>query len=480
MATSLKFTSICFALGYMVIAIYYYNNHDQKAVDDMAMITLPTIEQGPFLEHKSVAVDDFLKLVEKGDEFTINQAIHRIDMNWSESNEIMLLESIYFGQNARYSNRLMNLLKKKTGKNYGFDFDKWFQYFWNKDTTYSDDYYEFKAKIHERIDAKFGPYFLGRAKQSTIRLDEVRWGGVLQDGIPPLRNPKMISTHEATYLNDNNIVFGIEVNGDARAYPKRILAWHEMFVDTVGDVPVAGVYCTLCGTVILYKTEHNGKNHQIGTSGFLYRSNKLMYDKETQSLWSTLEGKPVIGPLVGKGIQLDFLSVVTTTWGEWKKRHPETSVLSLETGHRRDYGEGVAYRDYFATDDLMFTIPKIDKGLKNKDEILSVRLPGVTDENFAISSKFLRRNRVYEITIATVNITIFTDKSGAHRAYNTGDLHFTDYDKFDTATDSTGGIWKISEEKMKGENEKILDRFATHNAFWFGYKAAFPDTKLIK
>ncbi|MEP1140266.1 MAG: DUF3179 domain-containing (seleno)protein [Balneola sp.] len=142
-----------------------------------------------------------------------------------------------------------------------------------------------------------------------MRLDEIRWGGVRQDGIPPLRDPKMISAKEADYLGDKDVVFGIEVNGDVRAYPKRILAWHEMFVDEVGGEKLAGVYCTLCGTAILFKTEHEGVNHEIGTSGFLYRSNKLMYDKATQSLWNTLQGKPVVGPLVGKGIRLEHLSV---------------------------------------------------------------------------------------------------------------------------------------------------------------------------
>ena len=148
-------------------------------------------------------------------------------------------------------------------------------------------------------------------------------------------------------------------NGDVRAYPKRILAWHELFTDEVGRVPVAGVYCTLCGTVILFETEHDGVRHELGTSGFLYRSNKLMYDRATQSLWSTFGGRPVIGPLAMEDIRLEVRSVVTTTWGEWRRRHPTTKVLSLNTGHRRDYSEGAAYREYFSTDELMFNVPKL-------------------------------------------------------------------------------------------------------------------------
>jgi len=468
-----KITSLFFALSFVSIAIFHHVNFSEMDANYIAMAT----------DNESVdanVIGDFLKLVEKGDELTVDQAIYRISSNWKEDHEIMLLESIYFSQNERHSDRMTQLLQEKTGKNYGFNFDKWFQYLWNKKSTYGEAYFEFKAKLHERIDPKFGPYFSGRSDQSTIRLDEVRWGGVLQDGIPPLRNPEMVSVDEAKYLKDSNIVFGIEVNGDARAYPKRILAWHEMFVDTVGDMPLAGVYCTLCGTVILYKTEHNGVNHEIGTSGFLYRSNKLMYDQKTQSLWSTLEGTPVIGPLVGKGIKLDYLSVVTTTWGEWKKRHPKTSVLSVQTGHRRNYDEGIAYQEYFATDELMFTIPKIDKSLKNKDEILSIRMPDITNENIAISSKFLKKNPIYTSRISDVNFTVFTDKTGAHRVYKSKHLKFSSYDRVSTATDESGLVWTLSEEKMQNEKGRILERFPTHNAFWFGYKAAFPETKLIK
>ena len=182
----------------------------------------------------------------------------------------------------------------------------------------------------------------------------------------------MIPAGEAEYLRDSNVVFGLEVEGDARAYPKRILAWHEMFVDEVGGVPVAGVYCTLCGSMILYETVHDGVAYELGTSGFLYRSNKLMYDRATQSLWNTIWGRPVIGPLADRAIELKRRSVVTTTWGEWKRRHPETTVLSLETGHRRDYSEGAAYREYFATDELMFNVPQLDRRLRNKDEVLAL------------------------------------------------------------------------------------------------------------
>ena len=471
MAKKIKIASItCFVLSFSLLTAYF-------------LMSGATVKESPRLKEditKNEPIIYFLNLINSDGSTDIEENISKIEKQWNSGFEIMMIETIYFSQNNRHSQKLLKLLQKKTGKNFGYDFDKWFHWLWDKDATYPNEYYEFKAALHEKIDPKFNTYFNNRSAQSTIRLDEVRWGGVLQDGIPPLRNPNMTNALEATYLNDKATVFGIEVNGDARAYPKQILAWHEMFVDTVGDEKVAGVYCTLCGTVILYKTEKDGVNHALGTSGFLYRSNKLMYDKATQSMWSTLEGEPVIGPLVGKGIKLDYLSVVTTTWGEWKLRHPDTKVLSLDTGHRRDYREGVAYKDYFSTDELMFTVPKVDKSLKNKDEILAIRHPETTTENLAISSKFLSKKTIYTNAIGTIRFTVFTDKTGAHRVFKTKDLIFTSYDGQYKAVDENGVAWIVKENSLTSTDGKTLERLQSHNAFWFGYKAAYPDVTLIK
>ena len=303
-----------------------------------------------------------------GEESDKARAWELIETQWQPSFVPMALETIRLTRSAEVSGVLVSVMERKTGAGFGHDLDAWQRRMWNAPEAQHPRYAAFKSALYSLIDPRFSAYF-DTAGESLIRLDEIVWGGVRQDGIPPLRNPAMLAAEDALYLEDDNIVFGISVNGDARAYPKRILAWHEMFLDTVGGVPVAGVYCTLCGTVILYRTEHEGVHHRLGTSGFLYRSNKLMYDRDTQSLWSTMVGAPVVGPLAGKGIALESGPVVTTSWGEWRRRHPGTRVLSLDTGHRRDYAEGAAYRDYFATDALMFSVPVLDTRLKNKDEV---------------------------------------------------------------------------------------------------------------
>lgn len=431
------------------------------------------------LSEVSNEVDYFLKLNDATTKTDQELYLNKIKEHWKPSFEIMALESMYFNYNNNKGTRLLLLLNKKTNQNLGFDFNAWYYYLWNKPQELHTDYARFKAEIHKDIDPKFEKYFKDRQLDSHIRLDEIRWGGVVQDGIPPLRKPEMINAEQATYLEDDHIIFGISVNGDIRAYPKRILAWHEMFTDTVGDISVTGVYCTLCGTVILYNNTLGDKTYTLGTSGFLYRSNKLMYDKKTQSMWSTLEGKPVVGPLVGKDIQLDYMSVVTTTWGEWKALHPDTKILSLETGHRRDYGEGVAYQDYFNNDVLMFNTPSVDKSLKNKQSIFAITLEEYPNEQLAISTKLLQKKRIYSIKIKDKELTVLTDQNGGNRLYETGDLVLKKYISAYEVVDSKNNIWKITETHLENGSKK-LDRVPAFNAFWFGWKAAYPKTKLIK
>ena len=362
-----KYTKLCLALGIFLLAIA------QKA---------HTNEQTVLLKN------EFIALLTNPEENLFKTALINIEKYWDKSQVAMAIETYQYTESDEARALLGKLLSQSIDTRRARNFNDFYFKLWNEDIEPANDYADFKAALYKNIDPRFEKYFLNRQNTARIRLDEIRWGGVQQDGIPPLRNPKMISANAASYLADDNIVFGISINGDARAYPKRILAWHEMFTDTIGGIPIAGVYCTLCGTVIPYRTEIDGKTYQLGTSGFLYRSNKLMYDQETQSLWSTERGEPVLGPLAGKGLSLTYESVVTTTWGEWKRRNPKTTVLSVNTGHDRNYGEGVAYADYFSSDTLMFNTPFKDRRLKNKQEVLALRFFGSPNDQMAIDTKF--------------------------------------------------------------------------------------------
>lgn len=232
--------------------------------------------------------------------------------------------------------------------------------------------------------------------------------------------------------------------------------------------------------MVLYETQLKGTNHQLGTSGFLYRSNKLMYDKATSSMWSTLHGEPVIGPLVGKGIQLKRRSVVTTTWGEWRKRHPDTTVLSLKTGHRRDYGEGVAYNSYFSTDELMFKTPFQDKRLPNKREVVALRTDDLKDPT-ALDTEFLKKNPVYSLKVGDTPLVILTNKHGESRVYESGERTFSSWDGNRKAKDKHGINWQVTEAGLiHPSSKKVLARHPSHQSFWFGWRAQFPETRLIQ
>ena len=347
------------------------------------------------------------------------------------------------------------------------------------------DYVRFKALLYGQIDPRFGDFFLPET-QATIRLDEVDWGGVPVNGIPPLAYPRTAGADDdrAAYLDDDDIVFGIAVDGQTRAYPKRILAWHEMALDTVGDVALTVVYCTLCGTVIPYESMVNGERLIFGTSGLLYRSNKLMFDIETNSLWNTFEGVPVVGPRVGSGIRLVPRPVVTTTWGEWRRTHPDTTVLTMETGQERDYAEGAAYRGYFATDRLMFGVPRLDDRLKNKDEVLvlSVADAAGNRQPVALSADFLDDQRIHHFDHAGQSLVVVTSEEGANRVYAAADLRFERPRDADRIVDADGGVWSVREDALVSEVDptRRLDRQPAHRAFWFAWYAQFPDTELIR
>jgi len=421
-------------------------------------------------------LEDF-KLFIYGSPEDKKRSLETLKNNWKDEYKAPLIELVKMSSDAKLVEEINSLLRKKAGyRSRGFF--ELVQKLWTEDVSYSSFYPEFKGELYKHIDERFEKYFQSRAGQSNIRFDEILWGGVEQDGIPPLRYPEMLSVQEADYLDDDNIVFGVKINGVTAAYPKRILAWHEFFVDDFDGVKIAGVYCTLCGTVIAYDMTQDGVTHDLGTSGFLYQSNKLMYDQATQSLWSTVEGKPVVGPLINQGIELESYPVVTTTWKEWKEKHPDTKVLSLDTGFNRNYDEGEAYKNYYSSDRLMFPVPRMKEILKNKDEVFVVRIPESKNDPVAYSIKYLKKNRVFHDRIGDTEIVILTDENGAARAYESLDLIF-DHDRHLIFTDQNRVSWYQTETGLESDG-RVLKRLSGHNIFWFAWYSNYPNTRIIK
>ena len=190
-----------------------------------------------------------------------------------------------------------------------------------------------------------------------VDVAEILEGGPPRDGIPALGDPAVVPAREAG-LADDAPVLGVALGGEARAYPLSILAWHELVNDRLGGEAILVSYCPLCGTGMVFDRRVDGGVRTFGVSGLLYRSDLLLYDRETESLWSQILARAVIGPSLGERLRL--IRAPVTTFGRWRRAHPGTTVLSFETGHRRNY-ERNPYGDYALSERLRFPAPTDDR-----------------------------------------------------------------------------------------------------------------------
>lgn len=216
------------------------------------------------------------------------------------------------------------------------------------------------------------PYQVFDLQNARIPRNEIRSGGPPVDGIPALTNPQFIRADQASYLHPNDRVIGVFLEGQAKAYPLRILNYHEAVNDRVGKVPVAVTYCPLCDSSVVYDRRVKGQELELGISGLLYNSNVLLYDRtqtRKKSLWSQVKTEAVSGSLVG--MSLKTLPLEVTTWADWSSRHPQTEVLSPQTGHRRDYSR-TPYGNYFQNTQLMFPVKPLDQRLAAKTPVLGI------------------------------------------------------------------------------------------------------------
>ena len=211
----------------------------------------------------------------------------------------------------------------------------------------------------------------------SIPLNDIYDGGPGKDGIPAIVNPKFISAEEAdkTLLKKEDRVLGYAYKGQARAYPIKILNWHEIVNDRVGGASRVVTYCPLCGTGMIFDPQVKGRNLTFGVSGLLYQSDMLLYDHQTESLWSQIKSEAVTGKLTGARLKL--LSSTHTNWASWKSKYPETQVLSDDTGYRRDYDRD-PYQGYENSERLMFGVNTKSRKYHPKEKVIGIELGKVT------------------------------------------------------------------------------------------------------
>ncbi|GMQ84862.1 MAG: DUF3179 domain-containing protein [Acidimicrobiia bacterium] len=332
-----------------------------------------------------------------------------------------------------------------------------------------------------------------------VPVDEILSGGPPPDGIPPIDNPVFLPVADNLEILDpaEPVVF-LEINGDARAYPIRAMVWHEIVNDTVGGVPVSVTYCPLCNSAVTYVREINGVETTFGTSGRLFASALVMYDRATESLWTHFDGRAVVGVLTGA--QLESIASPLLSWGDFRESNPTGQVLDWNaTGFNRDYGRN----PYFGYDDPD-TNPFLFRGTVDDRARAKQRVVGVAiDGEAAAFSLDLISGGEAKATSATVgdNPIVILWKAGQSSALDTQDqvtgkdvgsvgvfdpvvdgelLTFTaEGDRF--VDDATSSTWTITGEAVDGPLAGTqLERLDHLDTFWFAWSTYQPETVLVE
>jgi hypothetical protein len=323
----------------------------------------------------------------------------------------------------------------------------------------------------------------------SVPADQIISGGPPPDGIPSIDNPKFVSAANASswLSNDYDSVIGISLNGDVRAYPLQILVWHEIVNDVVGGVPIAITYCPLCYSTQAFVRQINGTAVQFGTSGKLYNNNLVMYDRLTKSLWSQIWGQAIAGNLTGQKLQR--VPVDVTTWGAWRKLHPNTLVLSRQTGFNRDYSDD-PYGNYYFTNGIYFPLSHLDARLPQKTVVLGLTIGG-TSKAYIVDSPFGQGSVAYKL--ANLSSPLSIDMVGGKPVLiweagqvvrffspvvNGGLLTFTNADG--TIVDSeTHSVWSFDGVAISGPlSGESMTRYVSETAFWFAWAAYYPATSI--
>ena len=251
-----------------------------------------------------------------------------------------------------------------------------------------------------------------------VNPSKIRSGGPPKDGIPSIDHPKYVPLEEADkWIEDNELVLAIIYKGVKRVYPLQILVWHEIVNDEIAGDKVLITYCPLCGSGIALKPEIEvdgvKKLSKFGTSGKLYNSNLIMYDRETDTYWTQIDGKAVVGELTGQ--QLEGISIDTVVWRDWKKEHPNSEVLSQSTGYSRQYGRD-PYGNYYEDSNLFFPVDNEDNRIHAKTVVFGINVNG---EFKAYQEKDLLDNPVIDDVVNGVNLKVERTPAGIVKITNT-------------------------------------------------------------
>lgn len=209
------------------------------------------------------------------------------------------------------------------------------------------------------------------ATKKSVSLSDLHQGCPVRDCIPSIDDPRYLSVESATHVADNDLVITLSYKGEYRAYPSKILDHHEIVNDTIGGDPLAITWCPLCGSAVGIRRTVAGKTTEFGVSGLLYNSDLVLYDRATETLWEQVEAKGIVGPMTDEHLQL--IPVSMARWAKWRDRHPDTLVLSTETGFAFDYTKD-RYAEYRDSTRLFMPVSATDNRVHAKTVVFGFDL----------------------------------------------------------------------------------------------------------
>jgi len=311
-------------------------------------------------------------------------------------------------------------------------------------------------------------------QKHIIPLEKIKSGGPPKDGIPSIDTPEFTEASQEYHVSDSDTVLGLEINGDVRAYPLSILVWHEIVNDNVGGVPVAVTYCPLCFTNQVFERVIDGQEVEFGTSGKLYNSNLVMYDRLTNSYWSQALGKAIVGELTG--YELSTIPFDVIRWGDWKSLHPDSVVLTTNTGHIRAYGVD-PYGNYYTETRILFPVENTDDRMHPKEIILGFNDGDVYKaykqqdvESAVIINDQINNNPIFLVSLYPENARAFERNVDGKVL----EFFFKDGSIIDKETNSE---WNYDGVAISGALVGTeLNRIPFNPGFWFEWVAFHPDT----
>jgi hypothetical protein len=314
-------------------------------------------------------------------------------------------------------------------------------------------------------------------------------GGPGWDGIPNLVNPEVVPVSQITYLEDKDLVIGIKTEEGLRAYPHKILDWHEIANIKEGAEQFVISYCPLTGSAMAWDRYVDGRLRTYGVSGLLYNSNLILFDDRTESLWSQMLMLSVNGEELG--MRPGLIPVIETTWSSWKTLYPDSKAVSLNTGydwpyHRFPYLEPITGADYREDPFLMFPVQNKDDRLHSKERVLGVihnrksrayRFSSF-DDGISVLHDEIENDKI--VVVGSEDHSFMTVFSSTLNDNTELEFQPLSGDSFPAVMiDNEGNTWDLFGNALSGKRVgQQLPFINSYISYWFAWAAFYPETEI--